>query len=477
MNLAKYKHNVEVETNDFSAREINIESIETNLTSLLNGAETNKIKELKQNILKSYCSENSLVFFSRNKEDTLSKTLKKISENPSGYINEIQQKANNVLNACGVTENSTEEEIDAAAVRIAEDFMNVLKGGTTNNAATNLLLDALKEEESFDSVLGNAAVENNNGGNSSTGINAISIANSDNSGSTGNTGSNSTGTNSSGSTISNNGGNSPTGIHAISPSSNSGSSSGSGESGSGEGGSSSESGGNSGEGNNKKTSNQNANPKGLRGDIYKHIKGIKDDTTSIKYATYISQDIAKYFTTGVMHIAVHTGGKAVIGAGTSVALLATAKLASCISTIQSGCRSNDFMTQAKKVATGIVDLISAGTITSLVVGTMTSGNAVIPFAGNGKQSSIKYSSYKAIVLAAVIVAYTTLLAGGMAATAAMSMDKFNAAISPLGAKDGNDLFAKLIAIAVKSTLAITIAQTSESVAGSTGTGVLVPFGP
>ena len=464
---------------------------------MLNGAETNKIKELKQNILKSYCSENSLVFFSRNKEDTLSKTLKKISENPSGYINEIQQKANNVLNACGVTENSTEEEIDAAAVRIAEDFMNVLKGGTTNNAATNLLLDALKEEESFDSVLGNAAVENNNGGNSSTGINAISIANSDNSGSTGNTGSNSTGTNSSGSTISNNGGNSPTGIHAISPSSNSGSSSGSGESGSGEGGSSSESGGNSGsgesgsgeggsssgnggssgEGNNKKTSNQNANPKGLRGDIYKHIKGIKDDTTSIKYATYISQDIAKYFTTGVMHIAVHTGGKAVIGAGTSVALLATAKLASCISTIQSGCRSNDFMTQAKKVATGIVDLISAGTITSLVVGTMTSGNAVIPFAGNGKQSSIKYSSYKAIVLAAVIVAYTTLLAGGMAATAAMSMDKFNAAISPLGAKDGNDLFAKLIAIAVKSTLAITIAQTSESVAGSTGTGVLVPFGP
>ena len=476
MNLAKYKHNVEVETNDFSAREINIESIETNLTSLLNGAGTDKIKELKQNILKSYCSENSLVFFSRNKEDTLSKTLKKISENPSGYINEMQQKANNVLNACGVTENSTEEEIDAAAVRIAEDFMNVLKGGTTNNAATNLLLDALKEEESFDSALGNATVENNNGGNSSTGANAISIANSDNSGSTGNTDSNS---NTSGPTISNNGGNSPTGIHAISPSSNSGSSSGSGGSSSGEGGSSSGGGGSSGsgEGNNKKTSNQNANPKGLRGDIYKHIKGIKDDTTSIKYSTYISQDIAKYFTTGVMHIAVHTGGKAVIGAGTSVALLATAKLASCISTIQSGCRSNDFMTQAKKVAAGIVDLISAGTITSLVVGTMTSGDAVIPFAGNGKQSSIKYSSYKAIVLAAVIVAYTTLLAGGMAATAAMSMDKFNAAISPLGAKDGNDLFAKLIAIAVKSTLAITIAQTSESVAGSTGTGVLVPFGP
>lgn len=219
---------------------------------------------------------------------------------------------------------------------------------------------------------------------------------------------------------------------------------------------------------------------GLRHDIYNKIKSIADngkDIDCILYSTGIAEVTAKYFTTGVMHIAVHVGGTAIFGVGTSIGLSAIQNLSAGMSTIQAGTKSINPIDQAQKLADGISNMYSQGTINSLVVGMMQGSTSPVPLVGNGTQTGIQHSSMKVMIMIAAIAGFTILAAGGMASMSAKTQKPWNAMLSALGAKDGNDLFAMLVAAGIKASLITTIAKTIETTAGSSGTGLLIPFGP
>lgn len=219
---------------------------------------------------------------------------------------------------------------------------------------------------------------------------------------------------------------------------------------------------------------------GLRRDIYERIKAISDfgkDIDCYLYSIGVAEVTARYFTTGVMHIAVHIGGLCIVGVGTSLVLSAIQNLINGMQLIQSGTKSTNPIDQAQKLADGISAMYSNGTITSLVIGTMTAAPSPIPFVGSGMQTSIQHSSMKIIIMISALAAYIMLMAGGLASMAAGTQKAWNQMLSAIGAKDGNDLFAMLMAAGIKVSLITTIAKTYETTAQSTGTGLLVPFGP
>lgn len=215
---------------------------------------------------------------------------------------------------------------------------------------------------------------------------------------------------------------------------------------------------------------------GLRRDIYKRIKEM-GDTESIKYSLSVAEESAKYFTTGVLHIAVHTGGASVFGVGTSLLLMALQNVMQGMNTIRSGTTSFNPIDQAQKLTDGISDMYTNGTINSLVVGAMHSGDSIVPFVGNGKQTTIDHRNMKILLLISAIAAYLMLAAGAIATMKSKTQKTWNKMLDAVGAKDGDDLFAMFIAAGIKASLITTVARTFESTAGSTGVGLLIPFGP
>ena len=399
MKLAGEKTILKLDFNNITTRELNIESLESSLNSILNGVnDTELISNFKSEVVKQYTGENSLILFKKNSENRLTDSLKKADEK----IEEIKQKyeelseeefkeyvenldngekeAQKILDALGIDENTTQEVLNKIAEEAAEELVNAIENGKeSDNEAINAILDNM----------------NNNGNNNDDG-------------------------------------------------------------------------------------NNDGNPKGLRYDIYNKIKSIADegeDIDCIKYSTGIAEVVGKYFTTGVMHIAVHVGGSAIFGVGTSLVLAAIQNLAIGMTTIQSGTKSINPIDQAQKLADGISNMYTNGTITSLAVGMMIASPSPIPFVGSGMQTQIQHTPMKILIMISAIAAYTMLAAAGMASMSSKSQKAFNSILSAVGAKDGNDLFALLVAAGIKASLITTIAQTIETTAGSTGTGLLIPFGP
>ena len=402
MKLAGEKTTLKLDFNNITTRELNIESLESSLNSILNGVnDTELISNFKSEVVKQYTGENSLILFKKNSENRLTDSLKKADEK----IEEIKQKyeelseeefkeyvenldngekeAQKILDALGIDENTTQEDLNKIAEEAAEELVNAIENGKeSDNEAINAILDNMNS---------------NNDGN-----------------------------------------------------------------------------------NNNDDSDNDGNPKGLRYDIYNKIKSIADegeDIDCIKYSTGIAEVVGKYFTTGVMHIAVHVGGSAIFGVGTSLVLAAIQNLAIGMTTIQSGTKSINPIDQAQKLADGISNMYTSGTITSLAVGMMIASPSPIPFVGSGMQTQIQQTPMKILIMISAIAAYTMLAAAGMASMSSKSQKAFNSILSAVGAKDGNDLFALLVAAGIKASLITTIAQTIETTAGSTGTGLLIPFGP
>ena len=396
MKLAGEKTILKLDFNNITTRELNIESLESSLNSILNGVnDTELISNFKSEVVKQYTGENSLILFKKNSENRLTDSLKKADEK----IEEIKQKyeelseeefkeyvenldngekeAQKILDALGIDENTTQEVLNKIAEEAAEELVNAIENGKeSDNEAINAILDNMN--------------------------------------------------------------------------------------------------------NNSDDSDNDGNPKGLRYDIYNKIKSIADegeDIDCIKYSTGIAEVVGKYFTTGVMHIAVHVGGSAIFGVGTSLVLAAIQNLAIGMTTIQSGTKSINPIDQAQKLADGISNMYTNGTITSLAVGMMIASPSPIPFVGSGMQTQIQHTPMKILIMISAIAAYTMLAAAGMASMSSKSQKAFNSILSAVGAKDGNDLFALLVAAGIKASLITTIAQTIETTAGSTGTGLLIPFGP
>lgn len=392
MKLAGEKTTLSIDFNNITTRELNIESLESSLNSILNGVNNiDLISNFKSEVIKQYTGENSLVLFKKNSENRLTDSLKKADET----IKEIKQKyeelpeeefkeyvenldngereVQKILDALGIDENTTQEDLNKIAEEAAKELIDAIENGKeSDNEAVNAILDNLDNND-------------NDGGKN-----------------------------------------------------------------------------------------------GLRYDIYNKIKSIADegqDIDCIKYSTGVAEVVGKYFTTGVMHIAVHVGGNAIFGIGTSLALSAIQNLAIGMTTIQSGTKSINPIDQAQKLADGISNMYTSGTITSLVVGMMNAAPSPVPLVGSGMQTQIQHGTMKILIMISAIAAYLMLAAGGIASMTTKSQKAFNSMLSSVGAKDGNDLFAMLVAAGIKASLITTIAQTMETTAGSTGTGLLIPFGP
>lgn len=395
MKLAGEKTTLSIDFNNITTRELNIESLESSLNSILNGVnDIELIDNFKSEVIKQYTGENSLVLFKKNSESRLTDSLKKADET----IKEIKQKyeelpeeefkeyienldngegeAQKILDALGIDENTTQEELNKIAEEAAKELIDAIENGKeSDNEAVNAILDNLDNNDDND----------NDGGKN-----------------------------------------------------------------------------------------------GLRYDIYNKIKSIADegqDIDCIKYSTGVAEVVGKYFTTGVMHIAVHVGGNAIFGIGTSLVLSAIQNLAIGMTTIQSGTKSINPIDQAQKLADGISNMYTSGTITSLVVGMMNAAPSPVPLVGTGMQTQIQHGPMKILIMISAIAAYLMLAAAGIASMTTKSQKAFNSMLSAVGAKDGNDLFAMLVAAGIKASLITTIAQTMETTAGSTGTGLLIPFGP
>lgn len=399
MKLAGEKTTLKIDFNNITTRELNIESLESSLNSILNGVNNiDLISNFKSEVIKQYTGENSLVLFKKNSENRLTDSLKKADET----IKEIKQKyeelseeefkeyvenldngegeAQKILDALGIDENTTQEELNKIAEEAAKELIDAIENGKeSDNEAVNAILDNLDNND-------DSGDDNDNDGGKN----------------------------------------------------------------------------------------------GLRYDIYNKIKSIADegqDIDCIKYSTGVAEVVGKYFTTGVMHIAVHVGGNAIFGIGTSLVLSAIQNLAIGMTTIQSGTKSINPIDQAQKLADGISNMYTSGTITSLVVGMMNAAPSPVPLVGSGMQTQIQHGPMKILIMISAIAAYLMLAAAGIASMTTKSQKAFNSMLSAVGAKDGNDLFAMLVAAGIKASLITTIAQTMETTAGSTGTGLLIPFGP
>ena len=399
MKLAGEKTTLSIDFNNITTRELNIESLESSLSSILNVVNNiDLISNFKSEVIKQYTGESSLVLFKKNSDNRLTDSLKKADET----IKEIKQKyeelpeeefkeyvenldngegeAQKILDALGIDENTTQEELNKIAEEAAKELIDAIENGKeSDNEAVNAILDNLDNND-------DSGDDNDNDGGKN----------------------------------------------------------------------------------------------GLRYDIYNKIKSIADegqDIDCIKYSTGVAEVVGKYFTTGVMHIAVHVGGNAIFGIGTSLALSAIQNLAIGMTTIQSGTKSINPIDQAQKLADGISNMYTSGTITSLVVGMMNAAPSPVPLVGTGMQTQIQHGPMKILIMISAIAAYLMLAAAGIASMTTKSQKAFNSMLSAVGAKDGNDLFAMLVAAGIKASLITTIAQTMETTAGSTGTGLLIPFGP
>ena len=400
MKLAGEKTTLSIDFNNITTRELNIESLESSLNSILNGVNNiDLISNFKSEVIKQYTGESSLVLFKKNSDNRLTNSLKKADET----IKEIKQKyeelpeeefkeyvenldngereVQKILDALGIDENTTQEELNKIAEEAAKELIDAIENGKeSDNEAVNAILDNLDNNDD------DSSDDNDNDGGKN----------------------------------------------------------------------------------------------GLRYDIYNKIKSIADegqDIDCIKYSTGVAEVVGKYFTTGVMHIAVHVGGNAIFGIGTSLVLSAIQNLAIGMATIQSGTKSINPIDQAQKLADGISNMYTSGTITSLVVGMMNAAPSPVPLVGTGMQTQIQHGPMKILIMISAIAAYLMLAAAGIASMTTKSQKAFNSMLSAVGAKDGNDLFAMLVAAGIKASLITTIAQTIETTAGSTGTGLLIPFGP
>ena len=89
MKLTGEKTNLKIDFNNITIRELNIESLESSLNSILNGVnDIELIDNFKSEVIKQYTGENSLVLFKKNSESRLTDSLKKADET----IKEIKQK-------------------------------------------------------------------------------------------------------------------------------------------------------------------------------------------------------------------------------------------------------------------------------------------------------------------------------------------------------------------------------------------------
>ena len=217
-------------------------------------------------------------------------------------------------------------------------------------------------------------------------------------------------------------------------------------------------------------------PIGLRKNIYDRIKNnsVKTiDADCSEYAKIVIEETSKYFSTGVMGAFVHTP---IVGASASIFSSAVKNFNEATNKIKNSVQSFLFLDQAKGLADGISELITNAQINSIGMGTKASLFGSRPYVINAKTNNTSdFNHIKIIITVAASAAYILLRLGGLLSMNAKSQKLWDNIIGIIGAKDGNDLFAALLAAGIKVSLLTTLTKVHE--ANSTGIGLLIPFGP
>ena len=167
MKLAGEKTTLSIDFNNITTRELNIESLESSLNSILNGVNNiDLISNFKSEVTKQYTGESSLVLFKKNSDNRLTDSLKKADET----IKEIKQKyeelpeeeckeyvenldngegeAQKILDALGIDENITQEELNKIAEEAAKELIDAIENGKeSDNEAVNAILDNLDNND------------------------------------------------------------------------------------------------------------------------------------------------------------------------------------------------------------------------------------------------------------------------------------------------------------------------------------------
>ena len=220
---------------------------------------------------------------------------------------------------------------------------------------------------------------------------------------------------------------------------------------------------------------------GLRRNIYNRIKNnsVKSlDADCTQYATIVIEECSKYFSTGVMGAFVHIG--TCVGASVSILSTAVSKMVDGINDIKESTKSVVFLEQADGLAKGISTLISNGTINTIGAGVIP-GLFPKPKVIRGKTNynagyKIGYVADVSIIIkVAALAGYIILAAGGLASMLAKTKKPWDSMINLIGAKDGNDLFAALLAAGIKVYILSSATKVQDT--NSDGMGLLIPFGP
>lgn len=163
-----------------------------------------------------------------------------------------------------------------------------------------------------------------------------------------------------------------------------------------------------------------ANPTGLRKDYYEVMKSIQNiqDIRSLIYSNGLAKVTSDYFSKGLMHITIHTGGICIAAVGTTMMFQTTANVPPETITIQTGAENTNFpnqVYQAEGIRDGYSNEFTNGTTMGMVVGVKQSGNAVVPFVGTDSNTQINHSPVKILIFVAVLAAFLLLSAAALAA--------------------------------------------------------------
>lgn len=170
----------------------------------------------------------------------------------------------------------------------------------------------------------------------------------------------------------------------------------------------------------KDNKEKEANPTGLRKDYYDVMKSIQNiqDIRSLIYSNGLAKVTSNYFSKGLMHITVHTGGTCIAAVGTTMLFQTTANVPPETITIQTGAENTNFpnqVYQAEGIRDGYSNEFTNGTTMGMVVGVKQSGDSVAPFVGTDSNTQINHSPVKILIFVAVLAAFLLLSAAALAA--------------------------------------------------------------
>jgi len=223
--------------------------------------------------------------------------------------------------------------------------------------------------------------------------------------------------------------------------------------------------------------------KGLRRDYLEEMrkaKKEKEDKYAEKYAAGLTNVTMQYLTSGVKCITSHVGGMVITAVGNSTVINCSSGYTNCYNSIVSYYRKRDseYLTiekEARTISDSFSSMYDAGTLQEMVIGTYLQPGSppyTMPLITNNTSYQLSTASGKQILYVTILAAYKLMESIAKASNKKEMYKKIG-----IGTKyeDTDDVIATAMAAGLKAMIALTRVTTTTSY-GSTGTGLLIPFG-